>query len=204
LFAGHPGVAIDPIGIPKALYADVLPDPYGSDRAMREAVCAGTTQFDMRAVLAIARQRPNWRLHILGRLRENPPEDAPPNTVFYGEQPFDRTAAFIKHADIGLAPYLDRPGVEYQTTQSNRILQYRFFGLPIVGPARLCDPKVPSIIGYSDLTADTLDSVLSKAESYKSTSLESIPDWHDLYQRITSTKRQPRECPATAIKLRTQ
>ncbi len=203
LFVGHPGVAIDPIGIPKALYADVLPNPFGSDRAIREAVCAGTTQFDMKAVLAIARLRPSWRLHILGRLRENPPEDAPPNAVFHGEQSFDRTAAFIKHADIGLAPYLDRPGVEYQTTQSNRILQYRYFGLPIVGPARLCDPKFPSIIGYSDLRADTLNSVLSKVESYRSTSPESMPDWHDLYLRITSTKRRPRECSATIFNIRT-
>lgn len=204
LFAGHPGVAIDPIGIPKALYADVLSDPFCAGRAIREAVCAGTTQFDMQAVLAIARLRPEWRLHVLGRLRENPPEDAPPNVVFYGEQPFEKTAAFIKHADIGLAPYLDRPGVEYQTTQSNRILQYRYFGLPIIGPARLCDPEIPSIFGYSDLRADTLNPVLSKIESFQSTSPETIPDWHDLYLRITSTKKWPRDCPAATFNFNTQ
>lgn len=204
VFAGHPRVAIDPIGIPKSLYAGVLPDPFCSDRARREAVCAGTTQFDMQAVLAIAQLRPDWRLHILGRLRENPPETAPANVVFHGEQPFEKTASFIKHADIGLAPYLDRPGVEYQTTQSNRILQYRYFGLPIIGPARLCDPEIPSIFGYSDLMANTLSAVLSKAEAFESTSPETIPDWHDLYLRIISTKKRSQDYPAAALNFRTQ
>lgn len=189
-FTGHPGVAIDPIGIPKALYRRDLPDPFGPDRAMREAVCAGTTQFDMEAVLSIARLRPGWRLHILGRLREKPPSGAPSNVVFHGEQPFEVTAGFIKHADIGLAPYLDRPGVEYQTMQSNRILQYRHFGLPVIGPARLCDPSVPSIYGYPSNTDDSIEHSLKAAEQHKRASPETVPDWHDLYCRISSTQRR--------------
>ncbi|MEP2505772.1 MAG: hypothetical protein ABJH85_13625 [Paracoccaceae bacterium] len=204
VFVDHPGVAIDPIGVPKALYDNILPDPFGSGRAQREAVCAGTTQFDMEAVLKIAHQRPLWRLHVLGRLRVDPPNNAPSNVVFHGEQSFRNTAAFIKHADIGLAPYLDRAGVEYQTTQSNRILQYRYFGLPIIGPERLCDPAIPSIFGYSDLAGDTLSSVLSKAESYKGASPEALPDWHDLYLRIVSTRKRPRSCAAADLKLSMQ
>lgn len=204
VFSGHPRVAIDPNGISKALFSKVLPDPFPSERAIREAVCAGTTQFDMDAVLAIARQRPRWRLHILGRLQGNLPQDVPPNVVFYGEQPFEKTASFIKHADIGLAPYLDRPGVEYQTTQSNRILQYRYFGLPIIGPARLCDPSFPSIFGYSDLTPESLNTALSNIEAFGPPAPEPVPDWHDLYLRIVSTKKRSRVCPATAFDFKTQ
>jgi len=190
IFNGLSTVAIDPIGVPKALYEGVLPDPFGSNRADREVVCAGTTQFDMQAVLAIARLRPGWRLHVLGRLRETVPPDTPPNLVFHHEQPFETTAAFIKHADIGLAPYLDKPGVEYQTHQSNRVLQYRYVGLPIVGPKRLCHPSVPSIFGYADLSEEALEPALIRAETYVAPEDDVIPDWHDLYLRIVSTQKQ--------------
>jgi 2-beta-glucuronyltransferase len=190
-FTKHETVAIDPVGIPKKLYDADLPDPFGPDRAEYEAVCAGTTQFDVTAVLAIARLRPNWRLHILGRLRDKPPSQCPKNLVFHHEQPFEIAAGFIRHADIGLAPYLDRPGVEYQTHQSNRILQYRYFGLPIIGPKRLCDPSIPSIFGYSDTSDTELESTLTKAEKHNCARFETVPDWHDLYLRIVSTRKRP-------------
>jgi 2-beta-glucuronyltransferase len=192
VFDGHSTVKIDPIGIPKALYARPLPDPFGPGRAAREAVCAGTTQFDMQAAIAIAQLRPNWRLHILGRLQNPPPHGLPENLVFHGELPFERSAAFIKHGDIGLALYLDRPGVEYQTTQSNRILQYRYFGLPIIGPARLIDPAFPGILGYKALTSTALEPVLRLVENQPRLMEDTVPDWHDLYKRIVSTQKRPR------------
>jgi 2-beta-glucuronyltransferase len=190
-FPTHETVAIDPIGIPKKLYDTDLPNPYEPNRASYEAVCAGTTQFDIAAVLAIARLRPGWRLHILGRLRGDPPPDCPENLIFHHEQPFEVTAGYVRHADIGLAPYLDRPGVEYQTHQSNRILQYRYFGLPIIGPQRLCHSSVPSIYGYSDMSDQTLESTLTKAEMHKRVCSEPLPDWHDLYLSIVSTRKRP-------------
>ena len=128
----------------------------------------------------------------MGRLRQDAPADTPPNVVFHHEQPFERAAAFIKHADIGLAPYLDKPGVEYQTHQSNRVLQYRYVGLPIIGPKRLCHASVPSIFGYESLSESALAPVLDQAENYVAPHRETIPDWHDLYLRIVSTQKQTR------------
>lgn len=61
---------------------------------------------------------------------------------------------FIAYADVGLAPYIDKPGIEYQTINSNRMLLYRSYGLPILGPDRLCNPTVPNIIGYSEPPSD--------------------------------------------------
>lgn len=198
VFDGFPTVAIDPVGVPSALYQSALPDPFGSRRAAREVVCAGTTQFDIQAVLAIARLRPGWQLHVLGRLRQAVPADAPSNIVFHHEQPFEKAAAFIKHADIGLAPYLDKPGVEYQTHQSNRVMQYRYVGLPIIGPKRLCHSSVPSIFGYEDLSERALAPVLDQAERYVAPDRETIPDWHDLYLRIVSTHKQTKSAGGTA------
>jgi 2-beta-glucuronyltransferase len=173
-FADHPNVTLDPMGIPQARLACPGPDPY-TPRARSEAVCAGTTQLDLPALIRIARARPLWRLHVLGRLKHPAPDL--PNLLFHGEQDFATTLAHIAHADIGLAPYLDRPGVEYQRSNSNRMLLYRHFGLPILGPDRLCHPGLPAIIGYANANWVQL------CESWTKTP-EAIPDWSDLARRL--------------------
>lgn len=174
-FNGLAQVTIDPMGIPHARLQTTA-DPYAS-RAHKEVVCAGTTQLDIAAIMRIAKARPDWRMHVIGRLKSPPPHL--PNLNFLGEQDFDTTLAHIAHADIGLAPYIDAPGIEYQTSNSNRILLYRHFGLPILGPDKLCHPSVPSIIGYSD------PNVWFRCESAPRTP-EAIPDWADLARCLTA------------------
>jgi 2-beta-glucuronyltransferase len=175
-FASHPNVTIDPVGIPHDRIDVRTPDPYPTPRRGPVAVCAGTTLLDIPALTHIARQRSNWQIHVLGRLRSTPP--ARPNITWHGEQPFATTLAHIAHADIGLAPYRDEPGVEYQTTNSNRILLYRHHGLPTLGPDRLCDPALPSIIGYNSPDA------LTRCETWSGTA-EAVPDWRDLARRLS-------------------
>lgn len=167
-------ISIDPMGIPHHRLQGKMPSPYATG-ACKNAICAGTTQLDMSALVRIADARPDWQLHIIGRLRTAPPER--PNLTFHGEQDFDTTLAHIAHADIGLAPYFDAPGIEYQTSNSNRILLYRHFGLPILGPDRLCHPSVPSIIGYGD------PDVWFRCETTPKRP-ESIPDWRQLARRL--------------------
>ena len=83
---------------------------------------------------------------------------------------FDDTLAHVQHADIGLAPFLDLPGIEYQITNSNRILLYRHVGLPILVPPRLCAPDMPSLISNSAPDWRT------RCETYGRRP-EQIPDW---------------------------
>jgi len=174
-FRGLAPVSIDPMGIPHK-HLKSTTDPYGN-RAHKEAVCAGTTQLDITALTRIADARPDWRLHVLGRLKSAPPQR--PNLIFHGEQDFDTTLGYIAYADVGLAPYRDAPGIEYQTTNSNRILLYRHYGLPILGPDRLCHPSVPLIIGYSD------PDIWFRCETSVRRS-EKIPDWSALARRLTA------------------
>jgi 2-beta-glucuronyltransferase len=189
-WSGHPGLSIDPIGVPKAQLAIAQPDPYPTPRARIEAVCAGTTLFDMHQAISIARAAPDWRVHIIGRLKSRRPADLPGNLIVRGEMPYVETVAHIRHADIGLAIYKDVPGVEYQTAQSNRILLYRYFGLPIIGPHRLCDPSIPSIIGYNPKAPVSVRSAIERAETMLPLPADTdIPDWHLLYDRITATQR---------------
>ncbi|WP_338549490.1 hypothetical protein [Roseovarius phycicola] len=175
-FEAHQSVTLDPMGIPHALIAHERPNPYRAQPGRKIAVCAGTTQLDMQALERIAALRPTWDLHILGRLKSKPLRRA--NIIWHGEQSFEATLAHIAHADIGLAPYLDKPGIEYQVSNSNRILLYRHYGLPILGPDRLCDPDVPSLLGYNAPNAMDL---CEKAPHRPNM----IPDWSELARRLS-------------------
>ncbi len=173
-FADHPNVTLDPMGIPRA---EVLHHAtyFPSDSSLKTAICAGTTQIDIPALMRIAQDQPGWRIHVYGALKSAPPEA--PNIMWHGEQPFRNVMQHIAKADIGLAPYLDRPGIEYQTTNSNRMLLYRHFGLPILGPDRLCHPSLPLLIGYCQPDAYNLCETTPRQP-------EHIPDWSDLAARL--------------------
>ena len=174
-FATHPNVTLDPMGVPQNRLKVSISDPFRARLHSKIAVCAGTTQIDIQAITRIARDRPNWQIHVLGALKAPPP--ALPNVTWHGEQSFETTLAYIAHADIGLAPYPNRPGIEYQATNSNRILLYRHFGLPILGPDRLCQPSVPSIIGYRQPGAYDRCETLPRRP-------EQIPDWSALADHL--------------------
>lgn len=165
---------VDPMGIPRVALKLRISDPYRR-RAGYEAICAGTTLLDLPALIRIAAEAPQWRLHVLGPTGFAC--ETPANLLLHGEKSYDETLAHIAHADIGLAPYRDAPGIEYQTHNSNRIALYRHFGLPVLGPDRLCHPSAPSIIGYSDPDWRFRCETRGKRP-------ESLPDWSDLARSL--------------------
>lgn len=167
----HPNITLDAMGIPRALVQIKTTSPYGEKHNFKNAICAGTTQLDLDALVRIAQLKPLWRLHVVGSTRLKKPDLS--NIVFHGEKSFVDTVRYVAHADIGLAPYLDKEGIQYQTTNSNRMLLYRHFGLPIIGPDRLCHPEIPSLMGYSDPNA------LDRCEVFEPLP-EEIKDWSDL------------------------
>ncbi|MEL6618999.1 MAG: hypothetical protein AAFP16_09000 [Pseudomonadota bacterium] len=174
-FADHPNVTIDPMGVPHDVIQVRRPDPYRRQTGQKIAICAGSTLLDMQSVARTAWSRPDWQVHVIGRLKSTPP--ALPNITWHGERSFDDTLAHIQHADIGLAPFQDVPGVEYQITNSNRILLYRAFGLPILVPDRLCTPDIPSLI--SDSAPDGLERCANHGRRP-----EPIPDWAELAKAL--------------------
>jgi len=169
-FADHPNVTLDPMGVPHVLTNKSTVDPYSRTGAPI-AVCAGSTLLDMEQIADTARAAPHWDIHVIGRLKSTPPRL--PNVTWHGELPFADTLAHIQHADIGLAPFENADGVEYQITNSNRILLYRHTGLPILVPTRLASPDLPCLI------ANTAPDWQTRCENFGKQP-EDIPDWSAL------------------------
>lgn len=169
-FSTHSNVTLDPMGVPQELLQGPHRDPFGK-RAAREVVCAGTSQIDLASLTTLATQKPDWRFHIMGRLKTAPPSR--PNLVWHGEMAFAEMIPWIAHADIGLAAYRDAPGISYQAHHSNRIMLYRHFGLPTLAPQSLCDAD-PGFFSYTQLDA--------AAEGSRTP--QHVPDWHDFAQRL--------------------
>lgn len=169
----YPKVTCDPMGVPRCSlpHKDSISDPYGP-RAPIEAVSAGTSHLDLDGLSGWADAHRSWRCHVLGRVRSHKGH-MPPNLRFHGEVPYRRMLQMVAHADVGLAAYKDVPGMEYQRSHSNRIQIYRHYGLPILGPDRLCHPSMPSLIGYRDPDA------AFRCETWIRRP-EHVPDWSEL------------------------
>lgn len=185
-FDGLGAVGLDPMGLETDLFDAPNPSPFEAPplapRWEVEAVCAGASHFDADAVAAMAALRPTWRFHVLGRLRE--PLTAT-NIICHGERPFADVVPFVQHADIGLAPYRDLPGVEYQVHHSNRLLQYAYMKLPSVGPQRMTHPDAPFLVGYAPGNTASINDALRSALLMEREKIQStVKPWRALYDGI--------------------
>lgn len=118
-----------PQGIEGAVFdrAEVSPYPKGS----RNAVAVGDMLFDQVSVAAMASAAPEVTFHLFGiRWRG----DVPANIRVHGEQSFETLAAYIRHADIGLAPYRVNSSEVYLAESSLKLLQYGYCRLPVLLP----------------------------------------------------------------------
>ncbi|MBB5144778.1 hypothetical protein [Desulfovibrio intestinalis] len=123
-------VRIQPHGIDKSSFDACSDNPFAPGTA--NAVFCGLGFYDVEAVHRMAEQCQNVDFHILGIVR--PGKNIPANVQYYGEIPFKETIPFIKFASSGL--YTLRPSSRPMQayTDSLKIMQYRYCGLPIVSP----------------------------------------------------------------------
>lgn len=172
-FDGHPNVTLDPMGIPRERMADPGGSPFAS-REKIQAVCAGTTQFEAGQVLLLAEARPAWDIHVFGRVKGALPVTG--NLHWHGETEFAEVLRHVAHADVGLAPFPDAPGIAYQADHSNRLLMYRHFGLPVLGPMALA-AVAEDILDIADPHA--WDQAATRPRQPRA-----IPDWSVLALRL--------------------
>jgi 2-beta-glucuronyltransferase len=111
---------------------DTLGDhsPYG---AGVHAVSIGSMLFDPEFFAVTSHAFPEVTFHVIGSGHPRQPGYGK-NVVVYGDMKYAETICYIKHADIGIAPYISDDVPVYLADSSLKMLQYDFFALPTVCP----------------------------------------------------------------------
>lgn len=182
-FAGASNVRLHYHGVAREPYDRPVGSPYDGD----VNVCfTGNSHFDADAVEAAARLLPHWRFHVIGRVR------APrlPNVLSYGELPFEETVPFVKHADIGLQTRVHDRGAE-ALTDSLKVLQYTYCGLPVVAPDFLTTVR-ENVFYYSAAAPDSIGVALERARAYgRHPELRhGVPSWSDVARALAGDLAQ--------------
>jgi 2-beta-glucuronyltransferase len=175
-FAGHPRARLDFHGIRKDLFDRPSESPYGA-RFERNAVFTGVSKLDREAVALAAAARPRWGFHVIGPFAGLP---AAPNVIGYGELPFERTIAFVKHADLGLHTLEAGPAAA-TFTDSLKVIQYTYCRLPIVSPDHIPNWR-PNVFFYRAGDAASIARALDAAAAFDRarTVLDGIRSWDEL------------------------
>lgn len=128
-FRGLPNVRLHRHGIDKAAFDAAASSPYGATR--NNCIFVGNSHLDARFVCDAAAALPDVNFHIIGPLRQN---EHLHNVSYYGERPFGQTLPYVKFADVGLCTLTRTNEYAKSFTDSLKVIQYRYCGLPIVAP----------------------------------------------------------------------
>jgi 2-beta-glucuronyltransferase len=120
-----------PQGLQKALFDEPIPSPFVE--AGPHAIIAGDMMFDRPSFEIMVQNFPNITFHTFGRMDLGELTQYE-NLSHHGEVPFEELRSYIVHADLGIAPYIDRSDVHYLAESSLKLVQYTYARLPIVAP----------------------------------------------------------------------
>ena len=95
------------------------------------AVSAGDMLLDRQVIAQLASAAPEVCFHVFGANWHSP---RPSNLVIHGEVGFEQLAAYIKHADFGIAAYSASENDQYLAESSLKLLQYAHCQLPVILP----------------------------------------------------------------------
>lgn len=135
-------VSFIPQGIDKRGFDACATSPYAP--GTRNAISVGNMLFDRDAVTRMAEAAPDITFHLFG---SGIPDGFPANVIVYGERPFAEIMAYIKFADLGIAPYRLTPRELYLAQSSLKLQQYSYCLLPILVPDQMQGGR-PNLIAY--------------------------------------------------------
>lgn len=174
---------INTIALPSKALADSIPSrhnlifvPQGIDHSVNEkadpspyddegihAVSVGSMLFDPSFFVLASNRFPHIHFHIIGSGHPRHPGYGD-NVTVYGEMPFAQTVRYIKHADIGIAPYSSTNLPAYLRDTSLKLVQYEFFKLPAICPHFIA-ADYPTRFGYEIGNADSIEQAINRALS---------------------------------------
>lgn len=179
-FPGHKNVRYIPQGIDKVAFDQTEQSPYTTEKNI---ICAGDMLFDADTVEMMALIFPEIQFHLFG---QNAKLQTPTrNVTEYGEYDHARMIPYLKHANLGLAPYKPAKGGNYFAQSGLKISQYTYCKLPVVLPDLIAD-RPDHLIGYKYGDEASIQSAIEKALNYNSASINNagIPGWNDVIDEI--------------------
>ncbi|MBP2151675.1 hypothetical protein [Xanthobacter flavus] len=187
-FLGRGRVQFDPMGLDKARFDAATKNPYPDD-GRPKVVISGSSSLDHAALETAARSLTDFTFIQFGAADR---KIDLPNLEYRGEVPFDDLVPYVKFADIGFAPYLVRPGFEYQAEHSNRLLQYVYSGLPSVVPMELASPQRPHYLGYDSRNDASIVAAFHEARAFDRALVprDEVIDWDQVAARLAAVERQ--------------
>jgi 2-beta-glucuronyltransferase len=178
-FSGRARVEIHRHGVDRAPFDAAKASPY---RGSPNCVFVGNAYLDRAFLKNAADSCPDVFFHAIGPLDKLPEA---PNIRAYGEIPFLETVPFIKFADVGLHTLdLSHSAHAMSFTDSLKVKQYRFCGLPVVAPAKLGVPG-EGVFGYGDDPASCGEAVRAALASGRDLRrAEGVESWDEVAARI--------------------
>lgn len=180
-FAHLPTVALHKHGLRTELFTRQHVNPYRGQGPF--VIYVGRSHFDhdfLRQALALF---PAWQFHVFGDIPGLP---SAANLTTYGERPFDETIPYLQHADIGLQTRCYVPGAEC-LTDSLKMHQYTFCGLPIVAPDFLRNDR-PHVFYYRPGDGPTIRQALLDAVSFDHARVprHEVETWDNMVTRFAA------------------
>jgi len=179
--AGTP-VAWIPHGIDKAVFDQPCASPF--TRPGPHVVVAGDMLFDEQAVRVLLEGFPGVVFHAFGRMRLENLAGAP-NLVAHGEVPFAALVEYLCHADVGFAPYLDRPEAHYVAESSLKLIQYTYCRLPVVAP-RFAAAGRAHVCGYDAGDPISICAAMTRALAMDRAAIDASDalDWDEVIGQV--------------------
>jgi 2-beta-glucuronyltransferase len=175
-----------PHGLDASIAQRADPTPYASGR---HVVSVGSMLFDREFFEHAAPAYPGVTFHVIGSGSADR-SGYPSNVVVYDEMAHDETLRYIKHADVGIAPYRAEQVPPYLADTSMKLMQYAFFGLPAVCPSSVagCDA---TRFGYEP--GDRASAVAAVGRALDAGRFESrhFLSWSDVADRLIDPARYP-------------
>jgi 2-beta-glucuronyltransferase len=173
-------------GIDKAAFDAATTNPYTTSR---NAVSVGDMLFDAAAVATMARAFPDWTFHLFGRRARI--GDPPANVITHGEVPFAEIVGFIKHADIGIAPYRATRDADYLSQSSLKMIQYSYCRLPIVAPVFAAAGR-RHVLAYDTGSPETMIAAFAAAIRFDRTAIDTsgVLDWEEKTMKLFGIEGQ--------------
>jgi 2-beta-glucuronyltransferase len=168
-------------GIRKDLFDRDCPNPYPQGAWETNLVFVGISHFDYDFLHTASVSFPHWAFHIIGPIPHLPRRA---NVLAYGEMPFLDTVPYIKHADIGLSVRTHTPATE-SLTDSLKIIQYTYCGLPIVVPEHLRSSRLNTFC-YTPGDAASMRQALLAARHFDRSKVvtDGIRSWDEVAREL--------------------